>query len=69
MTKNWNEINWKQCYETLNELQYNILIAYREKDLKLVRINQYKLTRSFAARAIAVRKVVSNKGGKTPRYR
>lgn len=66
MTKNWNEINWKQCYETLNELQYNILIAYREKDLKLVRINQYKLTRSFAARAIAVRKVVSNKGGKTP---
>lgn len=34
--KNWNEINWKQCYENLEELQYNILIAYRDKDRKLV---------------------------------
>jgi RNA-directed DNA polymerase len=66
MTKNWNEINWKQCYEYLTELQYNILIAYREKDKNQVKIQQHRLTRSFAARAIAVRKVVSNKGKKTP---
>jgi len=56
MTKNWNEINWKQCYEYLTELQYNILIAYREKDKNQVKIQQHRLTRSFAARAIAVRK-------------
>lgn len=66
MTKNWNKINWKQCYVHLSELQYKILIAYREKDMKLVKIHQHTLTRSFAARALAVRKVVSNKGKNTP---
>jgi len=62
MTKNWNEIDWKQCFKILEELQYRILIAYRDKDMKLVKMYQHELTRSFAARAIAVRKVVSNKG-------
>ena len=66
MTKNWNDINWKQCYAILAELQYKILIAYREKDKNQVKILQHRLTRSFAARAIAVRKVVSNTGKKTP---
>ena len=37
MTKNWNETNWKQCYETLEELQYNILLAFRKKDEKLIK--------------------------------
>jgi len=41
-------------------------MAYRDKDMKLVKIYQHELTRSFAARAIAVRKVVSNKGKNTP---
>ena len=58
--------NWKRCFETLEKLQYNILIAYRDRDMKLVKIRQHELTRSFAARAIAVRKVVSNKGKNTP---
>ena len=66
MTKNWNEINWKQCFERLEKQQYKILIAYREKDIKLVQKYQHELTRSFAARALAVRKVVSNKGKNTP---
>ena len=66
MTKNWNDIDWKQCFKTLEELQYKILIAYRDKDMKLVKIYQHELTRSFAARALAVRKVVSNKGKNTP---
>lgn len=47
-------------------MQYKILIAYREKDKNQVKILQHRLTRSFAARAIAVRKVVSNTGKKTP---
>jgi len=41
-------------------------MAYRKKDMKLVKIYQHELTRSFAARAIVVRKVVSNKGKNTP---
>jgi hypothetical protein len=66
MTKNWNEINWKQCYAILAKLPYKILIAYREKDKNQVKIHQHRLTRSFAARAIDVRKVVSHKRNKTP---
>jgi len=41
-------LNWKQCFETLKELQYKILIAYRDKDMKLVKIHQHELTRSSA---------------------
>lgn len=62
MTKNWNEINWKKCAEELSALQYAILIAFREGNMKLVTRLQHELTRSFAARAMAVRKVVSSKG-------
>lgn len=64
-TNNWNRIDWNECAERLSALQYGILIAYREKDMKLVAKLQYELTRSFAARAMSVRKVVGNKGGKT----
>jgi RNA-directed DNA polymerase len=66
MTRNWNEINWKQCHVVLRRLQYRIVIAYREKNMKLVKIRQHELTRSFAARALAVRKVITAKGKKTP---
>lgn len=65
MTKNWDEINWKQCHVVLRRLQYKIVVAYREKNMKLVTIYQHELTRSFAARALAVRKVVTAKGKKT----
>jgi RNA-directed DNA polymerase len=65
LTNNWNKINWKKCAVRLSALQYEILIAFREGNMKLVTKLQHELTRSFAARAMAVRKVVSNKGGKT----
>jgi hypothetical protein len=50
MTKNWNEINWKKCAVRLSALQYEILIASREGDIKLVTKLQYELACSFAAR-------------------
>lgn len=66
MIKERNNIDWKQCFVVLRKLQYKIVVALREKDLKLVKIRQHELTPSFAARALAVRKVVTAKGRNTP---
>lgn len=63
--KNYENINWQQCNIKLFKLQYEILKAYRNGDFKGVLEKQHDLTRSFAARALAVRKVTSNKGRNT----
>lgn len=64
--KCYKSINWKQCVNELSQLQYEILIAYRANDMKRVQRIQTQLTRSFSARALAVRKVTSNSGRNTP---
>lgn len=46
--------------------QHDIVMATRIGDRKEVTQAQHKLVRSFAARALAVRRVTSNKGAKTP---
>ena len=53
ITNNWNKINWKKYAVSLSALQYEILIAFREGNTKLITKLQYELTRSFAARAMA----------------
>ena len=62
IAKNYYDINWKQANEKLLTLQYEILKAFRANDKNLVLKKQYELTRSFAARALAIRKITSNKG-------
>lgn len=64
--KNYDEIGWKQCFKKLEKLQFDILDAHRQENIQLVSQKQNQLTRSFAARALAVRKVTSNKGKNTP---
>lgn len=65
ITKNYENINWKLANQKLLTLQYEILKAFRAGDKNLVLKLQYELTRSFAARAIAIRKITSNKGKNT----
>ena len=65
IAKNYYNINWKQANEKLLIRQYEILKAFRAGDKNLVLKKQYELTRSFAARAIAIRKITSNKGKNT----
>lgn len=48
------------------ENQYKIAAAWKEKDLNKVYLLQHKLVQSFDARALAVRQVITNSGGKTP---
>lgn len=63
--KNYESINWQQCNIELFKLQSEILKAYKTRVVADVLKAQHKLTRSFAARALAVRKVTTNKGKNT----
>lgn len=62
----FRSIDWATCNKEAFQLQQKITAAYLAKDLKRVNERQDQLTHSFAARALAVRKVVSNDGKKTP---
>ena len=62
----WMDINWSEAKSKMLELQYEILKAFREKDLAKVRKAQNNLVRSFAASSLAVRKVTTNQGKITP---
>ena len=63
--KKYENINWIQCVLELFKLQSEILKAFRNGNIKDVLKAQHALTRSFAARALAVRKVTTNKGKNT----
>lgn len=63
---NYRDIDWKQCNIDLRYKQAEILWAFKKKDDKKVLELQQALVRSFAARAISVRKVVTNDGKNTP---
>lgn len=62
----WHGIKWKDVNRNVRRLQVRIVKAYREGKMRLVRALQFILTRSFAGRALAVRRVTENKGKRTP---
>lgn len=62
----WLTIDWKHCYKAVFKLQQQIAEAYKTGDLGRVSELQNELVRSFAARALAVRKVYTSPGHKTP---
>ena len=62
----YNEINWADCKKIVLKFQYKILVAWRTGKKNLVYKLQETLVTTFAARALAVRKVTTNKGKNTP---
>ncbi|MEH4297714.1 group II intron reverse transcriptase/maturase [Enterobacter ludwigii] len=62
----WDTINQKRQYRTVRRLQTRIVKATQEKQWRRVKALQRLLTRSFAAKALAVRRVTENSGRKTP---
>lgn len=64
--KKWSEIDWKTAYKYVNRLQVRIVKATEKKDWNLVKRLQHLLTNSFYAKALAVKKVTSNRGKNTP---
>jgi RNA-directed DNA polymerase len=65
MSEKWHAINWKEVYLFVETKQNDIAIAMMGNDLKKVYQIQRSLIESFEARALSVRKVVTNSGGKT----
>lgn len=61
----WQSINWIRCEAEVRKLQVRIVKALKAKRVGKVRSLQRILVNSFAAKALAVRRVTSNKGGST----
>jgi RNA-directed DNA polymerase len=62
----WNSIDWKEARRQVRRLQVRIAKAVQENRWNKVRSLQYLLTHSFYAKLLAVKRVTSNKGKKTP---
>src|SRR5262249_6491200 len=62
----WHAINWRKVYRTVRRLQARIVKAIREGKWHKVKALVYLLTHSFGGRALAILRVVSNSGAKTP---
>jgi RNA-directed DNA polymerase len=64
--KKWNSIDWDYARRQVRRLQMRIAKAVKEGRYNKVRALQFVLTRSFYARLLAVKRVTTNKGKKTP---
>jgi len=62
----WADISWTQYEKQVQKLQRRIAKAVRDRKFGKARALQNILTRSLAARALAVRRVTTNKGARTP---
>jgi len=62
----WNSVNWRAAQRQVRRLQMRIAKAVQENRWSKVRTLQYMLTRSLSAKLLAVKRVTSNKGKKTP---
>ena len=62
----WHSIKWKEVEKRVRELQVRIAKAVRERKYRLVKSLQWLLTHSFYAKLSAVKRVVTNKGKRTP---
>jgi RNA-directed DNA polymerase len=62
----WHSINWNKVYRTVRRLQARIVKAIREGKWHKVKALVYLLTHSFSGRALAILRVISNSGAKTP---
>jgi RNA-directed DNA polymerase len=64
--KKWKSIAWKYIRRQVRRLQVRIAKAVKENRWNKVKSLQYLISRSFYAKLLAVKRVTSNKGKKTP---
>jgi len=64
--KKWSSIDWKEAHRQVRRLQMRIAKAVKENRRNRVGSLQYLLNNSFYAKLLAVKRVTSNKGKKTP---
>jgi RNA-directed DNA polymerase len=63
---NWHSIDWNQAETHVRRLQARIVKATQQGRWSKVKALQHLLTRSFAAKAVAVKRVTTNSGKNTP---
>lgn len=63
---NWHSIDWNRAESHVRRLQARIVKATQQERWNKVKTLQRLLTRSFSAKAIAVKRVTTNSGKKTP---
>lgn len=61
----WHSINWRQIHRRVRGLQVRIAEATKHQQWRRVKQLQRLLVRSFAARALAVKRVTENRGKRT----
>ncbi|TDX32930.1 RNA-directed DNA polymerase [Modicisalibacter xianhensis] len=62
----WHHIEWRQAHQRVRRLQVRIAKATKECNWRKVRQLQRLITRSTSAKAVAIKRVISNRGYKTP---
>jgi RNA-directed DNA polymerase len=62
----WHTIDWYAVHRTVRRLQARIVKAVQERRWGKVRALQHLLTHSFSGKAVAVKRVTSNDGKRTP---
>lgn len=62
----WSYIQWDECCKIVRKLQARIVKATQEERWNKAKALQHLLTHSFSGKALAVRRVIENKGKKTP---
>ena len=65
-TKDWMAINWITIRQKVRRLQVRIAKALKSGSLRKASALQWLLTHSRAAKLLAVRRVTTNRGAKTP---
>lgn len=66
LAKQWEAIDWIKANTYINRLQIRIVKAEENKKFSTVKRLQYLITHSFYDKALAIKRVTSNKGKKTP---
>src|SRR5215472_6339880 len=61
----WHSIDWASCHRQVRRLQTRIVKATQAGRWNKVKALQYLLTHSFAAKALAVKRVTENQGKRT----
>lgn len=62
----WEAINWQRAKSEVYRLQMRIAKAFREGKHNKAKALQWVLTHSFSAKLLAVKRVVENRGSKSP---
>src|SRR5258708_13354069 len=66
LATDWHSLDWRKVYRNVRRLQARIVKAVREGRWGKVKALVYLLSHSFSGRALAILRVVTNSGARSP---